>query len=106
VFSYLVAMIVPAGQPDVTACRSVAAAVISPAQGLAPGEAEPQAPVAASQATCDGEQAQPKPLGSQRRVVPSRVGLVPLMGLAQRAGLGELVARHVRPGGACGATRR
>jgi hypothetical protein len=29
-------------------------------------------------------------------------GLVPVMALAQRAGLGELVAEHVRPGGACG----
>jgi hypothetical protein len=32
----------------------------------------------------------------------SRAGLVPLMALAQRAGLSELVAGHVRPGGACG----
>jgi Transposase DDE domain group 1 len=32
----------------------------------------------------------------------SHAGLVPVMGLAQRAGLGNLVAEHVRPGGACG----
>jgi len=32
----------------------------------------------------------------------SHCGLVPVMGLAQRAGLGHLVAEHVRPGGACG----
>jgi hypothetical protein len=32
----------------------------------------------------------------------SRAGLVPVMALAQRAGLGELAARHVRPGGPCG----
>lgn len=32
----------------------------------------------------------------------SHCGLVPVMGLAQRAGLGSLVAGHVRPGGACG----
>src|SRR5580658_10807532 len=32
----------------------------------------------------------------------SRAGLVPVMALAQRAGLGGLVAEHVRPGGECG----
>ena len=32
----------------------------------------------------------------------SRAGLVPVMALAQRAGLGELVAEHVRPGRRCG----
>lgn len=32
----------------------------------------------------------------------SRAGLVPVMALAQQAGLGELVAGHVRPGGPCG----
>jgi Transposase DDE domain group 1 len=32
----------------------------------------------------------------------SHAGLVPVMALAQRAGLGELVAEHVRPGGDCG----
>ncbi len=32
----------------------------------------------------------------------SRAGLVPVMALAQRAGLGGLVAEHVRPGGPCG----
>jgi hypothetical protein len=32
----------------------------------------------------------------------SHSGPVPVMGLAQRAGLGNLVAEHVRPGGACG----
>ncbi len=32
----------------------------------------------------------------------SHAGLVPVMALAQRAGLGELVAGHVRPGGECG----
>ena len=32
----------------------------------------------------------------------SHAGLVPVMGLAQRAGLGGLVAEHVRPGGKCG----
>ena len=29
-------------------------------------------------------------------------GLVPVMALAQRAGLADLVAEHVRPGGECG----
>ena len=32
----------------------------------------------------------------------SHAGLVPVMGLAERAGLGDLVAERVRPGGACG----
>jgi hypothetical protein len=32
----------------------------------------------------------------------SHAGLVPVMALAQRAGLGELVAERVRPGGECG----
>src|SRR6202167_2240108 len=32
----------------------------------------------------------------------SRAGLVPVMALAQSAGLGGLVAAHVRPGGPCG----
>jgi hypothetical protein len=32
----------------------------------------------------------------------SHAGLVPVMALAQRAGLGELIAEHVRPGGECG----
>jgi hypothetical protein len=32
----------------------------------------------------------------------SRAGLVPVMALAQRAGLGDLVAEHVRPGRECG----
>ena len=32
----------------------------------------------------------------------SQAGLVPVMALAQRAGLGELVVQHVRPGGECG----
>src|SRR5947209_15592795 len=32
----------------------------------------------------------------------SRAGLVPVMALAQRAGLGELVDEHVRPGRPCG----
>jgi hypothetical protein len=32
----------------------------------------------------------------------SRAGLVPVMALAQRAGLGGLAAEHVRPGGRCG----
>jgi DDE family transposase len=32
----------------------------------------------------------------------SRAGLVPVMALAQRAGLAGLVAEHVRPGGSCG----
>ena len=32
----------------------------------------------------------------------SRAGLVPVMALAQRAGLGELVEGHVRPGRPCG----
>src|SRR5437764_5091716 len=32
----------------------------------------------------------------------SRAGLVPVMALAQRAGLGELVKGHVRPGRPCG----
>jgi hypothetical protein len=32
----------------------------------------------------------------------SHAGLVPVMALAQRAGLAELVAEHVRPGGECG----
>ena len=32
----------------------------------------------------------------------SHAGLVPVMALAGRAGLGSLVAEHVRPGGDCG----
>ena len=32
----------------------------------------------------------------------SHAGLVPVMALAQRAGLGDLVAEHVRPSGECG----
>jgi hypothetical protein len=32
----------------------------------------------------------------------SHAGLVPVMALAQRAGLADLVAGHVRPGGECG----
>ena len=32
----------------------------------------------------------------------SHAGLVPVMALAQQAGLGELAARHVRPGRAAG----
>src|SRR5450756_806962 len=32
----------------------------------------------------------------------SHAGLVPVMALAERAGLGGLVAEHVRPGGECG----
>ncbi len=32
----------------------------------------------------------------------SQAGLVPVMALAQRAGLGDLVAEHVRPDGECG----
>ena len=32
----------------------------------------------------------------------SRAGLVPVMALAQRAGLAGLVTEHVRPGGSCG----
>jgi hypothetical protein len=32
----------------------------------------------------------------------SHAGLVPVMALAERAGLQDLVAEHVRPGGACG----
>ncbi len=32
----------------------------------------------------------------------SHAGLVPVMALAQRAGLTDLVAEHVRPGGECG----
>ncbi len=32
----------------------------------------------------------------------SRAGLVPVMTLAGHAGLGALVAEHVRPGGECG----
>jgi hypothetical protein len=32
----------------------------------------------------------------------SRAGLVPVMALAQQAGPGELVVRHVEPGGPCG----
>jgi hypothetical protein len=33
----------------------------------------------------------------------SHAGLVPVMALAERAGLHELAAKHVRPGGDCGA---
>jgi hypothetical protein len=32
----------------------------------------------------------------------SQAGLVPVMALAERAGLAALVAEHVRPGGECG----
>jgi hypothetical protein len=35
----------------------------------------------------------------------SHAGLVPVMALAQRAGLGDLVAAHVRLGGECGVKR-
>jgi Transposase DDE domain group 1 len=34
----------------------------------------------------------------------SHAGLVPVMAVAQRAGLADLVAEHVRPGGQCGAS--
>ena len=36
----------------------------------------------------------------------SHAGLVPVMALAERAGMTGLVAEHVRPGGAAGSTRR
>ena len=36
----------------------------------------------------------------------SHAGLVPVMALAERAGLGELVAEHVRPAGECGVNAR
>jgi hypothetical protein len=36
----------------------------------------------------------------------SHAGLVPVMALAERAGLPELVAEHVRPGGVCGVNAR
>jgi hypothetical protein len=36
----------------------------------------------------------------------SHAGLVPVMALAERAGLGELVAGHVRPAGECGVNAR
>jgi hypothetical protein len=36
----------------------------------------------------------------------SHAGLMPVMGLAQRAGLGSLVAEHVRPGGSAAWTPR
>jgi Transposase DDE domain group 1 len=36
----------------------------------------------------------------------SHAGLVPVMALAERAGLGELVAEHVRPAGQCGVNAR
>ena len=36
----------------------------------------------------------------------SHAGLVPVMALGQRAGLADLVAEHVRPGGACGVNAR
>jgi hypothetical protein len=36
----------------------------------------------------------------------SHAGLVPVMALAERAGLPELVAEHVRPGGECGVNAR
>jgi hypothetical protein len=36
----------------------------------------------------------------------SHAGLVPVVALAQRAGLGDLVAEHVRPGGECGVNAR
>jgi hypothetical protein len=36
----------------------------------------------------------------------SRAGLLPVMALAQRAGLGDLVAEHVRVGHACGVNAR
>ena len=35
----------------------------------------------------------------------SHAGLVPVMALAQLAGLGHLIAGNVRPGGECGSTR-
>ncbi len=36
----------------------------------------------------------------------SRAGLVPVMALAQRAGLSGLADEHVRPAGPCGASPR
>jgi hypothetical protein len=33
----------------------------------------------------------------------SHLGLVPVTAIAERVGLGDLVAEHVRPGGECGA---
>jgi hypothetical protein len=36
----------------------------------------------------------------------SHGGLVPVVALAERAGLPELLAERVRPGGGCGVTRR
>ena len=36
----------------------------------------------------------------------SHAGLVPVMALAEHAGLGELVAEHVRPAGECGVNAR
>src|SRR5271166_1258068 len=36
----------------------------------------------------------------------SHAGLVPVMALAERAGLGDLVAEHVRAGGECGVNAR
>src|SRR6266496_3384255 len=36
----------------------------------------------------------------------SHAGLVPVMALAERAGLGDLVAEHVTPGGECGVNAR
>src|SRR6266700_8120107 len=36
----------------------------------------------------------------------SHAGLVPVMALAERAGLGDLIAGHVRPGGECGVNAR
>ncbi|MGZ3383001.1 MAG: IS1380 family transposase, partial [Isosphaeraceae bacterium] len=36
----------------------------------------------------------------------SHAGLVPVMALAGRAGLADLVAEHVRPGGECGVNAR
>ena len=35
----------------------------------------------------------------------SHAGLVPVMALAQRAGLADLVAEHVRPGASAASTR-
>jgi hypothetical protein len=40
------------------------------------------------------------------RNLVSRAGLVPVMALAQRAGLADLAQAHVRPGGSCGVSAR
>ena len=62
-FSFLVVVAVPAGQPDGRACRRATAAVISAAQGQRSARRSRRRRPQRGQAAGDGEQAQAEPLG-------------------------------------------